>query len=73
NNLNVENAERFLSIKKIETPTRKKKQDKQKTNDNIVNTYKQLIEQQNEYSYKQQRFILSVHKNASQSIDIVKK
>ncbi|CAG8466585.1 12299_t:CDS:2 [Racocetra fulgida] len=64
---------RFLSVKKIETPNCKKKQDKRKTNDDIVNTCKQLIKQQNEYSYEQQRSILSVHKNASQSIDIVKK
>ncbi|CAG8454945.1 6444_t:CDS:10 [Scutellospora calospora] len=49
------------------------KSGEQKTNDDITNTRKQLIEQQREYSREKQRSILSAHKNTSQGIDIVTK
>ncbi|CAG8497890.1 6698_t:CDS:2, partial [Cetraspora pellucida] len=57
------------------------KQNELKTNDDIVNKRKQLIEQQRkqlieqqrEYSREQQRSILSAHKNTSQGVDIVTK
>ncbi|CAG8551582.1 22416_t:CDS:2 [Dentiscutata erythropus] len=58
---------------KIRTQSRNlNKQDEQKTNNNI-NTRKQLIEQQREYSREKQKSILSAHKNTSQGIDIVTK
>ncbi|CAG8748152.1 12587_t:CDS:2, partial [Racocetra persica] len=68
------NINQFTQNAKLLTPTHNlNKQDERKPNNNIVNTRKQLIEQQREYSREQQRSILSAHKNASQGIDIVTK